>query len=101
MVNMVNNFLRNNPQVLHNGGNMRRTHTQALTDVELRRELEAGDTIFFIDRPLKWQEIERQVERLGFGELYIVSAMQRPNENPTISLKPVQPKQSPQSQAAA
>jgi hypothetical protein len=69
---------------------MKRTHTQSLTDSELRAELQERDIIFFVGEQLGWQEIERQVERLGFGELYIVSAMQRPNESARIILKPVQ-----------
>jgi hypothetical protein len=63
-----------------------------LTDAELRPQLEALDTILFVGHRLQWQEIERQVERLGFGDLYIVSAMQRPNESAKISLKPVEPR---------
>jgi hypothetical protein len=60
-----------------------------LTDAELRPQLQALDTIFFVNQGLQWQEIERQVERLGFGDLYIVSATQRPNQSARISLKPV------------
>jgi hypothetical protein len=30
--------------------------------------------VVFSGREIRWQEIERQVERLGFGDLYIVSA---------------------------
>jgi hypothetical protein len=53
---------------------MKRTHIRSLSDEELRPQLEAGDIIFFLGPKVKFQEIERQVERLGFGDLYIVSA---------------------------
>jgi hypothetical protein len=39
----------------------------------LRPELEAGDVIFFLGEQLKLYEVEEQVERLGFGEMYLVS----------------------------
>jgi hypothetical protein len=41
-----------------------------LTDEELREQLQSQDTILFVGECLRWQEIERQAERLGFGELY-------------------------------
>jgi hypothetical protein len=69
---------------------MERTHTRVLTDAELCRELQARETICFVGLDLQWQELERQVERLGFGELYIVSAKQRAHEQERISLKPLQ-----------
>ncbi len=58
---------------------MTRTHTRPLTDEELRSELQAGHVVCLLDQRLRFQEIERQVERLGFGDAYIVSATQRPN----------------------
>jgi hypothetical protein len=68
---------------------MKRTHTRVLTDDELRPQLEARDTISFVGRPVTFQEIERQVERLGFGDLYIVSTTQKPpSDVAKISLKP-------------
>jgi hypothetical protein len=45
----------------------------------MRSELEARNTIFLLDRSIRLQEIERQVERLGFEHLYVVSATTRPN----------------------
>jgi len=68
---------------------MVRTCTIPLTDGELRSQLEAGDTLSFIGREISLQTIERQVDRLGFGDLYIVSAMQgRQTEPPRIQVKP-------------
>jgi hypothetical protein len=55
---------------------MVRTCFLPMTDAELQRQLEARDTIFFVGGDVSLQKIERQVERLGFGELYTVSATQ-------------------------
>jgi hypothetical protein len=60
-----------------------------LTDGELRAQLEAGDTLSFVGLEISLQSIERQVDRLGFGDLYIVSATQgRQTEPPRIHVKP-------------
>ena len=68
---------------------MKRTHSAPLTDDELRPLLEARDVISFVGQPLRLEEIERQVERLGFGDLYLVSATQGPHTNGAkISLRP-------------
>jgi len=78
-----------NPWQWHYWRLMKRTHTRVLTDEELRPQLEARDIISFVGRPVTFQEIERQVERLGFGDLYIVSATQKPpSDVAKISLKP-------------
>ncbi len=58
---------------------MIRTHERPLTDEEMRSELEARHVVYIVDQRLRFQEVERQVERLGFGDAYIVSATQRPN----------------------
>ena len=69
---------------------MVRTCTMPLTDGELRPQLEAGDTLSFIGVEMSLQSIERQVDRLGFGELYIVSATQgRQTEVTRIQVKPL------------
>ena len=52
---------------------MKHTYTQLLTDDELRPHLEAKDTILFRNITIRWQHIERQVERLGFEERCWVS----------------------------
>jgi hypothetical protein len=68
---------------------MKRIYTKPMTDQELRSALEARDTIFFMGRAIKWQEVERQVERLGFGDSYIVSCTQGQHAaGSKISLKP-------------
>ena len=48
-------------------------YTSRLEDHELRTHLENQDTVLFKGLGGEGQEIERQVERLGFGELYVVS----------------------------
>ena len=64
---------------------MKRVHTHRLTDEELRAELEAKDTILFMGTDLTWQE----VERLGFGDSYIVSAVKGTDYSfSRISLRP-------------
>ena len=68
---------------------MKRVYTKPMTDQELRSALEARDTIFFLGRTIKWHEVERQVERLGFGDLYIVSCTQGSHATESkIGLKP-------------
>jgi len=70
---------------------MKRIHIRVLSDEELRPELKAGDSIFFLGRRPKLLAIEQQVDRLGFGELYIVSMTQGPNaDRVKIRLNPVQ-----------
>jgi len=69
---------------------MVRTSFMPMEDSELRQQLEAKDTIFFVGEDVSLQEIERQVERLGFGELYIVSASHHRQPSATrINVKPV------------
>jgi hypothetical protein len=51
-------------------------HSDCLTDEELRAELEARDTIVFDGAEISWQEVSRQVERLGFGDAYILSSVE-------------------------
>jgi hypothetical protein len=59
---------------------MKRIHVRSLADAELRPELEAGNTIYFLGK-LSLQKIESQVERLGFGERYITCATRRQNDD--------------------
>ena len=74
---------------------MQRIHILPLADEELRQQLEAGATIIFDGQTVQWHEIERQVERLGFGNFYVVSATQGPpGDNSKISLKPEHQRQS-------
>ncbi|HZR17379.1 MAG TPA: hypothetical protein VFE51_08630 [Verrucomicrobiae bacterium] len=69
---------------------MIRTHTTLLTDAELGAELKAWNTVLFVGGVADWVEIERQVERLGFGESYIVAASKALNDSSfTVSVKPL------------
>jgi len=43
-----------------------------LPDDQMRAQLRDGATLVFKGLE-KWQAVERQVERLGFGEVYLVS----------------------------
>lgn len=68
---------------------MESIYTRPLADDELRPQLEAGSTILFDGQTIQWHEIERQVEHLGFGDLYFVSSTMGPLGNDAkISLKP-------------
>jgi hypothetical protein len=51
----------------------RYTYTSMLPSDQLRQHLENKDTLAFDGLIDEWQEIERQVEHLGFGDAYIVS----------------------------
>ncbi len=48
-------------------------YTRLLADEEMRGHLERKETLLFEGLGHEWQKIEEQVERLGFGEVYIVS----------------------------
>jgi len=61
-------------------------YTRPLEDEELRKHLEKQDTIVFKGLAREWQQIERQVERLGFGELYVVSQRGPRNGDTRVSL---------------
>jgi len=52
---------------------MKHVYTRLLRDDELRPHLKQGDTVVFKGTAKAWQEIERQVERLGFENEYAVS----------------------------
>jgi hypothetical protein len=52
---------------------MKYTYDRLLNDDELRPHLELGDSLVFIGTAKAWQQIERQVDRLGFGDDYAVS----------------------------
>ena len=52
---------------------MKRVYTRLLSDEELRPHLERRDSVVFKGLVREWEEIERQVERLGFGDAYTVS----------------------------
>jgi hypothetical protein len=52
---------------------MKYVYDRLLTDDELRPHLERGESVSFSGIAKAWQEIERQVEGLGFGDNYAVS----------------------------
>ena len=52
---------------------MKHLYTRLLRDEELHFLLQRGDSITFTDAVRDWESIERQVERLGFGDAYAVS----------------------------
>jgi hypothetical protein len=54
-------------------------YTRPLNDQELRLHLQRGDSIAFTDAVSDWKSIERQIERLGFGNDYAVSRASRPD----------------------
>ena len=49
--------------------------TRLLLDDELVPHLLQQHTLIFKGLGEEWQEIERQVERLGFGDIYFVSQL--------------------------
>ena len=52
---------------------MKCVYDRLLSDEELRLHLERSDSVVFSGIAKAWQEIEGQVERLGFGDNYAVS----------------------------
>jgi hypothetical protein len=58
---------------------MKHVYTRPLRDEELRSHLERSDTISFTGAVKNWEDIERQVERLGFGDAYAVSRGSKPD----------------------
>jgi len=62
-----------------------------ITDDELKHRLRAHDTLFFVGQHhVRQEEIQQQVERLGFGELYIVSATRwLHSDDATIRAEPI------------
>ncbi len=67
---------------------VRDVYARLLTDDELRAHLERKEAIVFKDLRREWQQIERQVERLGFGESYAVSLTKGPRGD-TIRVCPL------------
>jgi hypothetical protein len=64
--------------------------TIPLRDEDLRCQLASGNTLLFVGERIDWQKLERQVERLGFGEDYLVSARQGRAANAVrISVEPI------------
>jgi hypothetical protein len=73
---------------------MKHVYTRLLDDAELRPHLERGDTVAFENLAREWEKIERQVERLGYGDDYAVSRTRKSAAPGQIRLSPVhQPRQ--------
>jgi len=75
---------------------MKCVYTRLLSDEELRPCLGRGDFIAFKGLGREWEEIERQVERLGFGDAYAVSRTRRagvPGEETILRVSPVRARQ--------
>ena len=70
---------------------MKHVYTRLLSDDELLAHLERGDSITFEGPALEWQQIERQVERLGFGDQYAVSRAKKPAAAGALSVTRVAP----------
>lgn len=74
---------------------MKHVYTRLLHDDELRAHLERGETITFTEEVKGWEEIERQVERLGFGDQYAVSRGGKPDPTGPRSHTRVSPLRAP------
>ena len=59
-----------------------------LSDEQMRAHLKNGSTLIFKGLEHEWQAIERQVERLGFGETYLVTQISGPHGGFT-KVKPI------------
>ena len=70
---------------------MTRTFIMPIADGDLQQRLREHDTLFFVGQPHERQEeIQEQVQRLGFGNLYIVSAVRWPHSDAaTIRVEPL------------
>jgi hypothetical protein len=57
---------------------MKCVYTRLLSDEDLRPHLERGDSVAFKGLGGEWEDVERQVERLGFGDTYAVCRTKKP-----------------------
>ena len=71
---------------------MKYSYTRALSDTELSAHLRSQDQIVLRVDGLRWQDVERQVERLGFGDLFMV-AMSRGKQGDCCRINPASPLQ--------
>jgi hypothetical protein len=46
-----------------------------MSDAQMRAQLERQEVFFFKKPASNWQSIERQIERLGFGDAYFVTCV--------------------------
>ena len=70
---------------------MKHSYTRLLADAELKAHLEKGDTVILERNVKPWQEIEQQVDRLGFGDTYAVSRTQHASPSGAHSVTRVSP----------
>lgn len=75
---------------------MKRVCSQLLDDDELRPLLERGDTIVFDNLAREWENLERQVERLGYERTYAVSRGSHPNAPGHMTTARLSPLHQPQ-----
>jgi len=75
---------------------MKCVYDRLLSDEELRPHLERGDSVAFKGLGREWEEIERQVERLGFGDAYAVSRTKKTGSSGEESFIRVSPVRSQQ-----
>jgi hypothetical protein len=59
----------------HSAGMHEKTFDSILSDDQMRAQLERREVFFFKRPGPNWQLIERQIERLGFGEKYFVTCI--------------------------
>ena len=60
-----------------------------IPDEQMKAHLERRDTLIFNDLSREWQDIERQVERLGFGDLFVVSQRASNGRSTRVSAEPI------------
>ena len=60
-------------------------YTRRLNDQEMSTHLEKHDTLLFRGLECEWQQIEKQVERLGFGDRYVVSQIRGRRSSTKVS----------------
>ena len=53
-------------------------YKRLLTDEEIRDLLHRNEIIVFDGMSREWQKVEQQIEKLGFGDTYIVSQRKGP-----------------------
>ena len=51
----------------------KQTFSYILSDDQMRSHLQSGNTLLFEGLADDWETVERQIERLGFGDTYLVS----------------------------
>ena len=51
----------------------KQTFSYILSDDQMRSHLQNGNTLLFEGLADDWEAVERQIERLGFGDTYLVS----------------------------